>query len=115
FIKPNLWNEYLQMRKAIKKPATEKAQDLAIAKLTTLHEQGENINAVIEQSIFNNWQGLFPVKKNGKAQEDNRFHNQGIWVPEWKGEETYQPQTPEEIENARRAAELAFRAIHDIR
>ena len=56
------WAEYLKMRRRIRKPMTEYAQRLAIAKLGRLREIGENIQAVLDQSTFRDWAGLFPVK-----------------------------------------------------
>lgn len=71
FIPGDTFHEYLEMREKIKKPATPNAIKLAYSKLATLKEQGFEPKAVLEQSIFNSWQGLFPVKQvangNGKA------------------------------------------------
>lgn len=56
--------EYIKMRKAIKKPITTHGLELAIAKLKGL---SKNINEQIEivnQSVMNSWQGLFPLKNN---------------------------------------------------
>lgn len=50
------------MRKLIKKPASEYAQKLAINRLAELAAQGHTPSAVLEQSIFNCWQGLFEVR-----------------------------------------------------
>lgn len=52
------------MRKAIKKPITTHGLELAIAKLKGL---SKNINEQIEivnLSVMNSWQGLFPLKNN---------------------------------------------------
>jgi uncharacterized protein YdaU (DUF1376 family) len=61
------WEQYIAMRKAIKKPMTASAVNLGIAKLLTLKAEGQNIKAVLEQSIFNSWQGLLPVKEQPVA------------------------------------------------
>jgi len=54
------FNDFLAMRKQIKRPATEKAQELA---LKELHKYNINIaTAMLEQSIMNSWQGIFPLK-----------------------------------------------------
>lgn len=57
-----LWCDFLAMRKIIKKPATEKAQTLMIADLQKLRTEGHDPKTVLEQSIKNNWQGLFGIK-----------------------------------------------------
>ncbi len=61
------WNGYLEMRSKIKKPLTERARDLAITKLETLKQQGEDLAAVLDQSTYHNWQGLFAVKHSDWA------------------------------------------------
>lgn len=58
--------EYIKMRKAIKKPITTHGLELAIAKLKGL---SKNINEQIEivnLSVMNSWQGLFPLKDGDK-------------------------------------------------
>ena len=64
--------DYVEMRKKIKKPMTERAISLAMSKLHEL-SGGDNENAIriLEQSIMNSWLGLFPLQKDkGK---DNAF------------------------------------------
>ena len=57
------FSDYVAMRKQIKKPLTDRAIELAIKKLNEL-SGGDNDTAIkiIEQSIMNSWQGLFPLK-----------------------------------------------------
>jgi hypothetical protein len=57
------WNDYLNMRKVIKKPLTADAIPLAIAKLEKLKAHGNSPKDVLEQSTLNSWQGLFEVKR----------------------------------------------------
>ena len=55
--------EYVVMRKKIKKPLTTYAERLAVKKLIDLAGKDEQKQiAVLEQSITNSWQGLFPLK-----------------------------------------------------
>lgn len=55
---------YLDMRKQIKKPATENAVQLARSKLMKLARgDPDTAVAILEQSIFNSWQGLFELKE----------------------------------------------------
>lgn len=60
-----VWPEYLQMRRSIKKPATPKAQQLIVKELERL-APGNNDKqvAIVEQSIAQCWQGVFPLKQN---------------------------------------------------
>lgn len=66
---------FMEFRKGIKKPMTEHAIDLLIKKLngmtTDLYEQVEIIN----QSIMNGWQGIFPLKKDAKNRKEV--------IPDW--------------------------------
>ena len=55
--------DYVAMRKQIKKPMTDRAVDLAIKKLNELSGGDSDLAIkIIEQSIMNSWQGLFPLK-----------------------------------------------------
>lgn len=62
WLDPKIWKEYLVMRNKIKKPMTNYAEQLAIDKLGRLKDRGEDPTEVLNQSIQNSWQGLFPVK-----------------------------------------------------
>lgn len=62
--------DYLEMRKQIKKPMTDRAIELAIKKLEELSalpfsEGMDNDLAIqiLNQSVMNSWQGLFPLKE----------------------------------------------------
>lgn len=62
--------DYIEMRKKIKKPlATERAIKLAMNSLEKL-SGGDNDVAIqiLEQSIMNSWQGLFPLKQETRKQ-----------------------------------------------
>jgi len=77
-----LWNDYLDMRKKIRKPATKKAQQLSLNKLAVL--SNNNIGTailLIEQSIMNSWQGIFPLKENFKTK--NKLNSYGERYPEY--------------------------------
>lgn len=54
-----LYRDYLDMRKAQKKPATEAAEKITLKKL---HDHSlEEAKAMLEQSIVRGWVGLFPA------------------------------------------------------
>jgi len=59
WLDPELWDEFLRHRKALKKPMTDYAQILAFKLLERFKTAGHDPQASIEQSIFNGWQGLF--------------------------------------------------------
>jgi hypothetical protein len=56
------WENFLAMRKRIKKPVGEDSFHIAFSKLKKLKELGNDPGAVLDQSTFNNWQGLFELK-----------------------------------------------------
>lgn len=60
--------EYIKMRKLIKKPLTDHALELALNNLEKLSSSEDEQIAILEQSISNSWQGLFPLK--GSTQND---------------------------------------------
>ncbi len=62
FIKTETWNAFIEMRKKMKAPPTENAVELLIKQLAKLKESGDDPNLVLEQSIMNNWKGLFALK-----------------------------------------------------
>ena len=55
------WNAFLDMRKKIKKPATDYAVKLLIGKLTKFRDQGQDIQMVLEKSITAGWQDVFAI------------------------------------------------------
>jgi len=63
------FNEYKKMRVKIKKPITDHAVELAIKELEKLKSNGYDPKDVLNQSILNSWQGLFPLRefKSGRV------------------------------------------------
>ena len=66
--------DYVDMRKRIKAPMTDRAIQLAIGKLNKL-SNGDNDKAIkiLEQSIMNSWKGLFELKEEKKTSKFNNF------------------------------------------
>lgn len=58
------WQAFLEMRKKIKKPATDKAVELLISKLKRFKDAGQDVQAILEKSITSNWQDVFEIKEN---------------------------------------------------
>jgi hypothetical protein len=57
------WDAWIESRSKARKSPTEFAKRLAVSKLRDLAEQGHHPAAVLAQSAFNGWSGLFPLKK----------------------------------------------------
>jgi hypothetical protein len=51
------------MRKKKRAVMTDRARDLRIKDLAVLHEQGQDIGAVLDQSTANGWTDVYPLKE----------------------------------------------------
>ncbi len=69
------WIDFLEMRKKIKKPPTEKAKQLVIKKLEILKQSGNDPNKVLEESIKNCWQDVYELKKENNNANKTGFDN----------------------------------------
>lgn len=68
------WKDFSDMRKRIKKPMTPKAEELTVKELEKFSDMDVEIAILIlEKSIQNSWQGVFPLKDNtyGKKNGSN--------------------------------------------
>lgn len=63
--------EFVKMRKTIKKPMTDRALSLLLKKLDNLTNIEENKIKIVEQSILNSWQGIFPLKDSIPQYEES--------------------------------------------
>lgn len=69
------WLVWLDYRKQIRKPLFPVSHPLAMKKLQRF---GAKQMAVVEQSIENGWQGLFPLKQDDTV-DDPSFNPQAPW------------------------------------
>ena len=66
--------DFIEMRKVMKKPLTTRALELLIKKLNELATNDNDKILILEQSILNNWQGVFPLKDNASnSQPTNEY------------------------------------------
>lgn len=80
WLKPEDWQRFVEFREEGKHPMTPGGMQIAIDTLAKLRDGGSPPKAVIDQSILNDWRGLFAVghkQVNGTArsQPDNPFGN----------------------------------------
>ncbi len=85
-----VFKDFIEMRKKIRKPMTDKAITLAITKLNKLSENDKDkAIAILNQSIESSWTGLYPLhedkkiapsKTNQTAQELDDFYKM---VADW--------------------------------
>lgn len=57
------WLAFVEMRKKLKKPMTGHAMQLAIQKLGALRNAGHDVGAIIDSSVLNGWQDLYPPRQ----------------------------------------------------
>ncbi|MGE3549769.1 MAG: hypothetical protein AB7I29_07725 [Geobacter sp.] len=57
------WLAFVEMRKKIKKPMTDRAMQLAIQKLDALRNAGHDVGTIIDSSVLNGWQDLYPPRQ----------------------------------------------------
>lgn len=68
-------DNFMEMRKKIKKPMTDKAKELLLKKLDGMASDDEEKIKILEQSIMNSWQGVFPLKQNQSNQNSETGGN----------------------------------------
>ncbi len=59
--------EFIKFRKGIKKPMTEKAISLLINKLDGMSSDNDEKIEILNQSILNGWQTIYPLKKENSS------------------------------------------------
>ncbi|WP_416052791.1 hypothetical protein [Cupriavidus basilensis] len=64
WIDPTLWADFEAHRKEKKKPITTGSAKRIIASLEKLRDAGQDVSAVINQTISNGWTGVFAVNTN---------------------------------------------------
>ena len=64
--------EFIKMRKLIKKPLTDRALEMLINKLYKLEADNGKRIEVLNQSIINNWSGVYPLKQDRTQQKPTK-------------------------------------------
>jgi len=62
FVDPELFNQFLKMRKKLKAVNSEFAVKLLVKKFNEFHTSGFDVNKIIETSIENSWKSVFEPK-----------------------------------------------------
>lgn len=71
--------EFIKMRKAIKKPLTTRGLQLMIKKLYGITTNVDEQIEILNNSIMNNWQGIFPLKNNATKNKGGFDDFKEIW------------------------------------
>ena len=72
FIPDDLWADFVNHRKAIKKPMTECAARRLASKLGKMQAAGVDAAEALSESIVNGWQGVFAPKDAGQTKTKPR-------------------------------------------
>ena len=76
--------DYIEFRKKIKKPMTDRAIELAMNELDKLAgTDNEMAIQILNQSILRGWQGLFPLKDQTSGQKSGTNSNQS-YFDQWR-------------------------------
>lgn len=62
--------EFIKFRREMKKPMTDHAIELLINKLNKLSSDTSEQIEILNQSMLNGWQGIFPLKESGKKPKE---------------------------------------------
>ena len=73
FIDSELWQDFEQHRKEIRKPLKPTTKKYILKKLAVMYQSGIDVNKAILQTLENGWQGIFepaPEKKEPIPKDD---------------------------------------------
>ena len=65
-------NAFAEHRKKLKKPMTDRAKELMLSKLSKMARTEAEQIAILNQSIVNGWQGVFPLGGERKQNQDKQ-------------------------------------------
>lgn len=80
FIEQENWNDFVAMRKEIKKPLTETAAKRLISKLKEFDANGFDVNDSLDYSIMSQYQGVF--ERSRKQQSNNQVNRHATKQPQ---------------------------------
>ena len=63
------WNGFLEMRRRIRKPMTDRAMRLLFSKLDRLRKIGHDVGSLLDQSALNSWADVYEPKTAAAAQQ----------------------------------------------
>ena len=64
FLPHQLWEDFLEHRRKLRRPMSDKAQELLIEKLIVLKDKGENSVELLETALERGWLSVYPVNVN---------------------------------------------------
>ncbi|WP_159108091.1 helix-turn-helix domain-containing protein [Novosphingobium sp. MBES04] len=76
------WDGYVAMRDRIRKPMTDRAKELMIAKLDRWRADGHDPGAILDDATEHSWTGLYPPKEDRNAANRNNYGSRPSGRPE---------------------------------
>lgn len=64
------WDGFMEMRQKIRKPLTDRAVGMIVKKLAGFKEAGQDVAAILDQSVVKSWQDVFPVRQQFEQKAD---------------------------------------------
>jgi hypothetical protein len=68
------WSDFEEMRRKIRKPLTDRGRRGVVKELLRLQGEGHPPDKVLEQSIRNDWQDVWPIRESSNGQMHGRVH-----------------------------------------
>jgi hypothetical protein len=81
WIEPDAWNDYMAMRKRIKKPMSDRRMKQFIARCYELHKAGHDVNQSLDEASDHGWLDLYEPKDKSirvKTSAENGFLAQPV-------------------------------------
>lgn len=103
------WGAFKEMRKGLRSPMTEKAEQLAIGQLDKLRHEGHDPKLVIEQSILRNWKSFYQLKGDDNAKRSFKSEGQRL-AAKYRADAEHEEQSA-----ASRDSESGLRITENIR
>lgn len=72
WIPEKAFKDFVEMRRIKRQPLTQRAKELAVKKLETLMNAGNDPEAVLNRSVENGWTGLFPLEEKHGTNRQNQ-------------------------------------------
>lgn len=84
------FKDFIEYRKKIRKPMTQRAIKLLMSRLDELSSDNDVKIQILNQSIMNGWTGLFPLKSDSKNPVNDKLNESYDLINQWVHEREVQ-------------------------
>lgn len=74
------WRSFVDARALMRKPMSLNAQEIAVKRLTKFRAAGHDVEAILESSVMNGWQGLFAPSESRHAAASVNSDDKPAWA-----------------------------------